>query len=107
MIKDYGPIFKINQEKRITTTPENKWLFAVSSGGHLNQISLVSHKEAHDYGKIHDRSITCLETTRDSKWLITASHDRQVKRISVENREVYKDFGEGLSKSDQKNEDHG
>jgi hypothetical protein len=67
MMKDYGPIFKNNQVQSITTTPDIKWLFAASSGGHLNQISLVSYKVVHDHGKIHDRSITCLETTRDSK----------------------------------------
>jgi hypothetical protein len=52
----------------MTTTPDNKWLFAASREGHLKQISLKSQQEVHDYGKIHDDGINRLETTKDSKW---------------------------------------
>jgi WD40 repeat protein len=93
MIKDYGPILGESLES-ITTTPDNKWLFAASPEGHLKQISLESQKVVHDYGLIHSRTIKCLETTRDSKWLFTGGYDGQVKRISVKNKKVNKDFGE-------------
>jgi hypothetical protein len=93
MIIDYGPIFGDGLES-ITTTPDNKWLFAASTAGHLKQICLKSQKVVHDYGQIHGTSIKCLETTRDSKWLLTGGYDGHVKRISVKNKEVDKDFGE-------------
>jgi WD40 repeat protein len=95
MIKDYGVIFENDGVVSKATTLDNKYFFAASGrGGRLKQISLGSQKVVHDYGKIHDNHITCLEITRDSKWVITASHDQQVKRISVETREVDKDFGQ-------------
>jgi WD40 repeat protein len=75
MIKDHGPTFEKDAVWSITTTPDNKWLFAASTGGYLKQISLESQQVAHDYGKIHDDYIRCLETTRDNKWLITCSYD--------------------------------
>jgi hypothetical protein len=91
----------------IITTPDKKYLFSASRGGHLKQISLESQPVLHDYGEIHHRSIFCLETTRDSKWLITWSFDKNVKRISVENREVDKDFGLACDYGIMGNEDHG
>jgi hypothetical protein len=83
MIKNYGKIFETIGMWAIITTPDNKWLFAASSDSQLKQISLESQQVVHDYGKIHDKSFTCLETTRDSKWLFTGSWDGHVKRISV------------------------
>ncbi len=94
MIKAYGPIFENDFVLQITLTPDNKWLFAASPGGHLKKISLWSQKRVYGYGKIHSQRITCLETTRDSKWLIPGSLDRHAKRISVDNREVNKDLGQ-------------
>jgi WD40 repeat protein len=73
---------------KITTTLDNKFLFAASNGGCLKQISLESQEVVHDYGQIHAHDITGLESTRDSKWLITRGYDNRVKRISVENREL-------------------
>jgi WD40 repeat protein len=93
MVKDYGALFERGIAS-ITTTPDNKYLFAGSDKGHLKQICLERREVVHDYGKIHDDGIICLETTRDSKWLISGSHDGHVKRISVENRQVDKDFGQ-------------
>jgi WD40 repeat protein len=94
MVKDYGPIFGNYEVRLIITTPDNKYLFAASTGGHLKQISLETQQLVHDYGKIHDRRISCLETTRDSKWLIIGGFDKHVKRISIKNRQVDKDFGQ-------------
>jgi hypothetical protein len=68
MIKDYGAIFGSYKVLTITTTPDNKWLFAASNEGHLKQISLESQQVVHNYGQIHDLGITRLETTRDSRW---------------------------------------
>jgi hypothetical protein len=91
MIKDYGIVFDNDGVFSIITTPDIKYLFAGSSvGGRLKQISLESQEVVHDYGKIHDGTIACLETTRDTKWLIIDSNDKHVYRISVENREVEK-----------------
>jgi hypothetical protein len=67
MIKEYGPIFGNYGRLSITTSPDNKWLFAASNGGHLKQVSLEGRHVVHHYGKIHDSPIRCLETTRDSK----------------------------------------
>jgi WD40 repeat protein len=67
MIKDYGAILKRDRVWSITTTPENKWLFAASNKRHLKQISLESQEVVHDYWKIDDDSFGCLETTRDNK----------------------------------------
>jgi WD40 repeat protein len=85
MIKDYGVVFGDGGVWSITTTPDNEWFFAASRLGHLKQMSLESQQVVHDYGKIHEHPVTCLETTRDSKWLITGSRDNHVRRISVEN----------------------
>jgi WD40 repeat protein len=80
MIKHHGQVFEGEGVQSITTTLDNKYLFAGSNRGNLKQINLdlegqeiVSH-----YPKIHDNAITCLETTRDSKWLFTGSYDKHV-----------------------------
>jgi WD40 repeat protein len=77
-IKDSGAIFENYGKQSITTTPDNKWLFAAGLEGHLKQISLKTQQVVHDYGKIHDEEIIRLQTTRDSKWLITGSADMHV-----------------------------
>jgi hypothetical protein len=59
MIKDYGPTFENNGVESITTTPNNKWLFAAINRGHLKQIYLESQQEVYDYRQIHDYAITC------------------------------------------------
>jgi WD40 repeat protein len=96
MVKDYGALFGDSGIKSIITTPDKRFLFAGSYEGHLKQICLESQEVVHDYGKIHNDVICCLETTRDSKWLVTASNDAHVKRFSVESREVDKDFGQSI-----------
>ena len=67
MIKDYDPIFECGVVSMITT-PNKKWLFFASYGGHLKQISLETQQVVHDYRQIHGHQIqghqiTCLETT--------------------------------------------
>jgi WD40 repeat protein len=60
----------------------------------VSEADLSKNQElVHDYRKIHDKKITCLETTRNSKWLITGSYDNHVKIISIDNREIDIDFG--------------
>jgi WD40 repeat protein len=93
MIKAYRNIFGDEGVQSIITTPDNRWLFASNTNeGRLKQISLESQDLVRDYGKIHKKEITCLQTTRDSKWLITGSWDMQVKKISVENSQVDTNF---------------
>jgi hypothetical protein len=60
MIKDYGPIFGATGVLSIITTPDNKHLFAGSTGGHLKHICLDSQELVRDYGKIHENFIYCL-----------------------------------------------
>jgi hypothetical protein len=50
MVKDYSPIFENDGTRSMTTTPDNKYLFAGGYEGHLKQISLESQQVVHDYG---------------------------------------------------------
>jgi hypothetical protein len=58
MIKDYGAIFENDTMQTIITTSDKNYLFDASGEGYLKQISLESQQVVHDYGRIHDRSIT-------------------------------------------------
>jgi WD40 repeat protein len=93
VIKNYPQLFE-GGIVIMTTTLDNKYLFAGGNFGELKQICLESQEEVRHYGKIHDGPIYCLELTRDSKYLITGSRDQHVKRISIEDRAVEKDFGQ-------------